>query len=84
MGVMFSLPLEIIGCFFDAENHRKWSKVEGRKLEGRRRTSFGSLVKRSIFINEILSHLNREMDAWKCAEKKSHGNGREMDKMKDR
>ena len=45
----------------------KWSKVEGRKLDGRRRTSFGSLVKRSIFINEILSHLNREMDAWKCA-----------------
>eukprot|EP00434_Breviolum_minutum_P005538 symbB.v1.2.004883.t1/scaffold277.1/size415908/2 len=41
-------------------------KVEGRKLEGRRRTSFGSLVKRSIFINEILSHLNREMEClWK-------------------
>lgn len=62
------------------------SKVEGRKLSGRRRrTSFGSLVKRSIFIDEILLHLNREMDAWKCGpkQKKAMANGREMDKMKD-
>lgn len=47
--------------------HTTDMKVEGRKLSGRRRrNSFGSLVKRSIFINEILSHLNREMEClWK-------------------
>jgi len=46
--------------------HTTDTKVHGRNLQGRRRLSIGSLVKRSIFINEILLHLNREMEClWK-------------------